>query len=169
MTEIRPVRTREEADATRTLAREFVEWLKTRYPELHAEIDTYLVGQKFEENMADVRIAYGPPAGECLLAFLNGQPVGVVMVRDKGDGICEMNRMFVRAAARGHGIGRALVERLIDLARDLGYRTMVLAALNRHTEALALYRSCGFTEEVRPPSDGEPEIAVLMRRDLSPP
>ena len=85
-----------------------------------------------------------------LLARLNGQAVGIVMTKAKAGDMCEMNRMFVRPSARGHGVGRALVGALLDAARDLGYKRMMLAGGDRHTRTVALYRSFGFVDEHNP-------------------
>ena len=125
-----------------------------------------ILGKKFDEDIRDVRVRYGPPAGECLLARLNDTPVGILMLKDLGAGVCEMNRMYVSDEARGHGIGRALVGRLIDRAREMGFRQMTLSALPRHHEALALYRSVGFVEDVRERGAGNSAIDVLMRLEL---
>ena len=48
--QIRPVRSKEDADAVYVLAYEFIDWLRVRYPEMEAEIDTYLEHQKFDDQ-----------------------------------------------------------------------------------------------------------------------
>lgn len=164
--QIARVRTPGQAEAVRILAYEFVDWLRGRYPEMTVEIDTYLRHQKFEEDMRDVRARYVPPGGECLLAVMDGAPVGILMLKDSGGGVCEMNRMYVRDAARGHGAGRALVQRLVERAREMGFASMTLSALPRHHEALSLYRSVGFAEDDRTRDAGNAANVVLMRLDL---
>ncbi|WP_262693697.1 GNAT family N-acetyltransferase [Kordiimonas aquimaris] len=82
-----------------------------------------------------------------LLAALNGQPVGAVGLKESdGDKVCEMKRMFVEPAGRGRNIGRLLAERLIQQAKTLGYKTMLLDTLQRWKPAYSLYQSLGFTE-----------------------
>ena len=88
------------------------------------------------------------------------------MLKDIGNGVCEMNRMYVRDAARGRGVGRALVEKLCDRAREMGFSTMVLSALPRHHEAMPLYRSMGFVEDDSYREPGNTDVAIVMRRDL---
>ncbi len=167
MLTIKCVRTDEEAAAVYDLAYEFVAWLRDRYPEMNAEIDTYLEHQKFDDQIREVLIHFTPPKGECLLAIQNEQPVGILMLKDLGDCICEMNRMFVRDSARGIGAGRKLVSKLIGRAKEMGFRTMTLSALPRHHEALALYASIGFEHDNRPSEEGNSDNAVLMKLDLA--
>ena len=69
---------------------------------------------------------FTPPAGECLLARQDGHPAGILMLKPRAEaGVFEMNRMFVRDSARGAGVARALVARLMQRARELGYQVMV--------------------------------------------
>ena len=166
MVQIKLVRRQAEADAVYVLAYEFIDWLHERYPEMGTVIDEYMAHQKFDEQIKDVLIHFTPPKGECLLATHEDKPVGIVMLKDLDNGICEMNRMFVRQTARGLGAGRALVERLIQRAVDMGFRTMVLDALPRHDEAIALYLSMGFQLDERPGAPGTSETDVHMRLDL---
>jgi GNAT superfamily N-acetyltransferase len=167
MVEIELVRTQDQADAVYELAYGFVAWLRERYPEMSQEIDVYLEHQKFDEQIRQVLTHFNPPKGECLLATCDGKPIGILMLKDIGDGVCEMNRMFVRDSARGKGAGRALVERLKQRAVDMGFRTMTLSALPRHHEALSLYRSTGFRNDQRERDPGNSDNAVLMKLDLS--
>jgi len=53
--------------------------------------------------------------------------------------------VYVERTWRGKGVGRLLLDRLIDLARAIGYHKMVLAALASNTGGVALYTRAGFT------------------------
>ena len=52
--------------------------------------------------------------------------------------------VYVERGWRGKGVGRRLLERLIALARQLGYHKMVLAAFPSNTPGMALYERVGF-------------------------
>jgi L-amino acid N-acyltransferase YncA len=53
--------------------------------------------------------------------------------------------LYVRRDWRGRGVGRQLLERLMALARDLGYHKMVLATFPFNAAGLTLYQRLGFT------------------------
>ncbi len=54
--------------------------------------------------------------------------------------------VYVERAARGSGVGRALLAALIAEARRLGYHKLVLAAFPFNAAGTALYRRVGFRE-----------------------
>jgi ribosomal protein S18 acetylase RimI-like enzyme len=100
--------------------------------------------QNFEEELANLPGDYVSPAGCFLLAVYKEQPVGCVALRKLSDDICEMKRLYVREQFRGLGIGRALVEAIIDKARKIGYNYMRLDTVPSMEVASALYVSVGF-------------------------
>jgi len=53
--------------------------------------------------------------------------------------------VYVERGWRGKGVGRRLLERLIALARQLGYHKMVLAAFPFNQSGMALYERVGFS------------------------
>lgn len=130
-------------DSARVLMREYVEFLGED-----------LGFQDIEGELVGLPGKYAPPEGALFLARIGsarrnrewpaGEPAGCVALRRLGDGACEMKRLFVRPEYRGYGIGRALAERTIMTARDLGYDVMRLDTLERLEEAILLYRSLGF-------------------------
>ena len=88
---------------------------------------------------------YAPPKkGRLLIAYRGGQPAGCVALRDLGDNVAEMKRMFVPPVFRGLGVGRALADRVIADARQAGYRRMRLDTSRRQAEAIRLYEASGF-------------------------
>jgi GNAT superfamily N-acetyltransferase len=163
---IAPVRSDADIAAASRLARDFFAYLRATYPEAEAAIDAYLVVQDFEGQLAGFREHFNPPHGECMLARLDGAPVGVVMLKPYAPGVCELNRMYVAGAARGRGVGRGLCERLIARARELGYHEIRLDALNERIEALPLYRALGFAPDPDPPAHARDEPGVISLRML---
>ena len=168
MTVIVPVRSDADIAAATGLAWEFIDLLHDRYPERAENLKQYLKEQRFEEMLASFRDHFNPPFGECMLARRTGDPVGIVMLKPLEDKVCEMNRMFVRAGARGLGIGRGLCRSLLAEASQLGYREIRLGALDRHVEALPLYRSLGFETDPNPPKYASDDAGVIRLRMFLP-
>ncbi len=87
-------------------------------------------------------------------------PAGVVGLRYRygvwWDGEdCNVEDVFVRADARGTGLGRALVSAAIDRARARGGRRMELDTGADNAAAQGLYRSLGFQDH-----------GIFMRRPI---
>jgi len=53
--------------------------------------------------------------------------------------------VYVERQWRGRGVGRRLLERLIELAREIGYHKMMLSAFPWNEGGVALYERMGFT------------------------
>lgn len=166
MLQIVHVRSESEATEVRVLVQEFLGWLNARYPGMVEALADYFRVQDLDGQMRELLTRFAPPKAECLLARLDGVAAGIVMTKPHSEGVCEMNRMFVRDTTRGHGVGRALVAEILSTAKALGYRRMTLAAGPQHTEAIALYRSFGFIEDRRLPDTGAGDFEVRMIRDL---
>jgi DNA-binding MarR family transcriptional regulator/GNAT superfamily N-acetyltransferase len=93
-----------------------------------------------------------PPAGVFVVARLGGQPIGCGGLKLKERNIGEIKRMWVRADARGLGVGRRILENLETFAREFGVRALRLETNRTLEEARALYRKCGY-REVEPFND----------------
>lgn len=66
---------------------------------------------------------------------------------DGGDpDVCELRKMYFLPEARGAGAGRALLGRLLDEARQAGFRVCYLETLATMNAARRLYESAGFVE-----------------------
>ena len=114
--------------------------------EYAASLGISLAFQRFDDEIRNLSAEYGSPAGVLLLARDRDNYVGCGGLRRFSENACEMKRLYVRAAAQGRGIGRALAIALIDEARRLGYDRMLLDTLPSMGGAQALYRSLGFVE-----------------------
>jgi GNAT superfamily N-acetyltransferase len=86
------------------------------------------------------------PRGRLLVARLGDNPVGVGTLKPVDEAIAEIKRMYVRPAAQGLGVGRAILARLLQDARAEGYATARLETLRFMTVAQAMYRAFGFVE-----------------------
>jgi ribosomal protein S18 acetylase RimI-like enzyme len=136
----------DDLEVVRTLFREYAASLEEHKP--------YLVG--FDEEVAALPDGYD--------VILIGDYAGCVALRRLNERACEMKRLYVRAAARGTGAGRALVLELIEHARARGYAVMRLDTLPSMAEAASLYRSPGFVETARYNDNPAPGVRFMELR-----
>jgi GNAT superfamily N-acetyltransferase len=108
--------------------------------------------------LASVRRIMAGGDGEYLLATPPGaaEPAGVAQLRFrwsvwKGAEDCWLEDLYVRAATRRGGVGRALVGAAVDRARARGCRRIELDVNEDNRAARALYVACGFSLEPKPP------------------
>jgi ribosomal protein S18 acetylase RimI-like enzyme len=103
--------------------------------------------QNFDQELANLPGDYAPPDGRLLLAECDGQLAGCVALHKLEDSICEMKRLYLRSQFRGHGLGRALADRIIGEARQMGYERMRLDTVEPvMKDAVRMYRRIGFRE-----------------------
>ncbi len=87
---------------------------------------------------------FAPPRGTFLVALVDGEPVGTAGLRELGDGVVELKRMYVRAPHRRRGHARRLLAAVEERARADGHRRVVLETGTQQPEAVALYVSAGY-------------------------
>lgn len=142
-------------EQARRLFREYAAWL-----------DVDLCFQSFEKELAELPGDYAPPNGRLFLLFDGDQLAGCVALRKIGEDVCEMKRLFLRAEFRGKGLGRLLVNSIIQAARQIGYGRMRLDTLPlQMSDAISLYRSMGF-KEIEPYYDNPVVGAKFMEIEL---
>lgn len=144
-----------------------VEAVAALFRDYAASIGVDLAYQGFEAELAGLPGQYAPLGGTLLIARSgDGQPLGCVAVRRLHDGVAEMKRLYVSPAARGLGLGRALLQAATDAATAMGYRELRLDTLPTMGEAIALYRTAGF-QSVAPYYDGAVAGTLYFARDLT--
>ncbi|NUK05776.1 MarR family transcriptional regulator [Streptomyces lunaelactis] len=96
--------------------------------------------------VADFAQDHDPHLERVWIAELEGRPVGSVMcVRDDAPATARLRLLLVEPEARGHGLGDQLVRGVVDFARDVGYRELVLWTNDVLTGARRIYQRAGFT------------------------
>ena len=61
-------------------------------------------------------------------------------------GACELKRLFVRPAGRGHGLGRRLSDLCVETAKKAGYTKMYLDTDRVLAHANSIYEAIGFKD-----------------------
>ena len=127
-----------------------IESTREIFLEYAAGLAVDLCFQGFDAELASLPGDYAAPRGALLLALVDGSAAGCCALRalDTVDypNACEMKRLYVRKAFRGFGLGRQLVEAILERARQAGYACLVLDTLDDMEAARSLYEELGFKE-----------------------
>jgi putative acetyltransferase len=80
----------------------------------------------------------------------SGSVVGCGGLYPVDDKSVELRKMYFRPGIRGQGLGRKLLDDLIDAARRLSFNRIELETASNLTAAIALYQRAGFVETEGP-------------------
>ena len=103
---------------------------------------------KFDDDLTRIEEAY-LKNGDFLVYTIDTNIVGMGAFRKIDSKTAEIKRMRVRPEYQGRGIGSLILDTLIEKARQLGYRKLILDTTERMKVAQHLYRSRGFKEYKR--------------------
>jgi GNAT superfamily N-acetyltransferase len=135
------------AAVTDAILREYLAWAGGRLVEEYgASLDLDSALEMHHQYFIDDLPHLVGPRGRLLVARQDAEVVGVGGLMPVDDKVAEIKRMYVRPHARGQGLGRAILQRLVADATELGYHTARLESAQFMTEAHALYRSHGFRD-----------------------
>lgn len=147
----------------------YLEWDLREFERLSGvslDLDEYLA------NSFDHIEDYLPPRGRLAMARrADGTLGGIALMRALDENSCEIKRMFVDPSLRGLGLGRQLLECLLQGAREIRYDAAYLDTVSYMTEAHGLYRSLGFQDIAQYPGgeNDDPALAdhlIFMRLKL---
>ena len=125
----------------------------------------YLEQQNYDHEVKHLEEKYGRPNGRIFVAFYEGKLAGCIGLKKIDDDICEMKRLYVRPEFRGKHIGNILASRIVEEAKNIGYKSMVLDTLPFLTSAIKMYKKIGFYE-IEQYNDSPMQEAVYMKMDL---
>jgi len=117
-----------------------------------------LVGSQFEEHQIDVppdalseavRVPLTDPTRGAIFLAFDPEPIGVAVMAfawtlEHGGLVAWLDELFVVPACRGRGVGRRLLLRILDAAREAGCRAVELEVEAEHARAAHLYAREGF-------------------------
>ncbi|HBJ79384.1 GNAT family N-acetyltransferase [Fusobacterium varium] len=123
-----------------------LENIKLLFNEYTTMLGVNLAFQGYDEEIKNLPGKYALPYGRLYIAYYNNKAAGCIALRKFENDGCEMKRLFVRPEYRHLKIGKKLVDKIIEDARELKYKYMVLDTLSNLHEAVSLYRKSGFQE-----------------------
>jgi molybdate transport system substrate-binding protein len=92
----------------------------------------------------------------------HGRFAGCCGLYPHGDGTCELRKMYLEKDARGHGVGKRLLERALAFARGLGFRRVELETASVLERAIAMYTAAGFRPLERAPETARCDQAYAL-------
>jgi len=104
-------------------------------PEFGFEVDP-----AFDSDLDDPTAAYTA----LWVAVEDDEVVGSVALRDLGDRVLELKRMYLRPSCRGRGLGKRLLEVALDYARTCDAVAVRLDTSEQMVAARRLYEAHGF-------------------------
>ncbi len=137
---------------------------RAMFLEYQDEIGVNLCFQSFDEEMATLPGAYGPPMGCLMLVFSDGELAACGGLRPLEEGICELKRIYVRPAFRRLGIAVRLSMKLMTFGIEQSYSVCRLDTLRRLAGAVEMYAGLGFKVIEAYNYNPEPDIVYMERR-----
>jgi len=133
----------EHTQPIRELFWEYLQWANAKVEENFGV--SFDIASMLEDDMNTLD-KFMPPKGRLLLGYVEDQPMGIACLKALTEIIGEIKRMYVRPQARKKGLGRALLNQLLEEARQSGYARIRLDSARFMAAAHQLYRTNGFRE-----------------------
>ncbi len=81
---------------------------------------------------------------EAIVVYRGNNPIGSGSIRSYDENTVELKRVYVIPNEQGKGIGTELVSKLIEWAKELGYKKMILETGELLAESCHVYSKLGF-------------------------
>jgi len=121
-------------------------WIIHRQGAIYGE--EYGWNEEFEALVAEITARFikqfKTGRDRCWVAETGGRVVGAVFVVEEDAETAKLRMLYVEPDARGSGVGRHLVDEVVNFARKAGYRRLTLWTNDNLTAARRLYERAGF-------------------------
>ncbi len=99
------------------------------------------------KDVEDFQHAYNENGGAFLVTCENGRIIGTGALKYLEEGIAELKRVWLLPAYHGQGLGYRMMLRLLEIAREKGYKKVRLETSPQYQpRAFAFYKKMGFYE-----------------------
>ena len=132
--------------------KEYQQMLELRYQVLRKPLGLDFTSEELDRGTNDVLLG----------CFDDDELQGCCMITDKGNGVAKLRQMAVRSGLQGTGIGRILLIFAETVARDKGFKKLIMHA---RKSAVGFYEKLGYTIQ----GDEFLEVTIphyVMEKDL---
>ncbi len=88
------------------------------------------------------------PNSKYFVAELNGTVIGgagIFPTENLPKGYCELVKMYLSKDARGSGLGRMMISKCLDTAKEMGFTNVYLESMPELSKAVKVYEKFGFS------------------------
>lgn len=123
-----------------------LEEVKKIFTEYQEYLNVDLCFQSFDFELNNLNSIYKSPKGTIILAKIDDEIAGCIALKPIEEGNCEMKRLYVKPEFRKTGLGRKLIDEVLEFAKNSGYEKIKLDTLKKLKAAINLYQQYGFIE-----------------------
>lgn len=127
--------------------------------DLHSRYPAHAIHGFHPDEIADDKGAF-------VIARIGEAAIGCGAVRPLDPGVGEIKRMFVDPQMRGQGVARAILRKLEEASRDLGFKVVRLETGTLQPEAIRLYETRGYTKIPRFGEYADDPFSVCFEKRL---
>jgi putative acetyltransferase len=100
-----------------------------------------------DAEVDDIHGAFSKPRSAYFICEIDGKTVGgggVAPLLGGDENTCELKKLYFLKEGRGRGLGRKVVERCLQAAKEIGFEYCYLETFDNMKEAQLLYEKMGF-------------------------
>ena len=120
----------------------------------------------YDEALEHLSAYYRQPGRAYYVLLQDGVTVGGVGLAEFRGDCCELQKLYLADTLQGRGLGYALIQRIEDEARALGYRSIYLETHTNLAAAIHVYERTGYQEIDRPAGVVHSTMNKFYRKQL---
>lgn len=102
----------------------------------------------YDESLKRMSEYYSVPRSIYFVGMVDEKIVGgagIFPTKGLAEDICELVKMYILPEARGKGVGKKLVNKCMEFAKELGYKKIYLETMPEFKSAVSMYEKSGFS------------------------
>ena len=120
----------------------------------------------YDESLDRLSAFYGQPGRAYYVLIDNDQVIGGIGLAEFKGSCCELQKLYLADAAKGHGIGYEMIRFIENKARELGYTQIYLETHTNLQAAIHIYEKSGYREIPQPESIVHSTMNKFYLKDL---